>query len=122
MRTLATIFALLLLSALAAGCSDDESSAAYTIIPFAPDGAQFDSTGIFGLNDAGDVVGAVDTGDGQVSYHLDLNTGTYTLLPGRVWSINGYGEIAGTVSGDPATDGYYLSALGAEPVPLTPLT
>ena len=100
----------------------EEPSGGYTIIPFAPDGVQFDSNGIFGLNDAGDVVGVVGTADGQSSYHLDLDTGTYTPLPGRVWSLNGYGDIVGTVSAnDETTDGYYLSAPGAEPVLLTPL-
>jgi hypothetical protein len=94
--------------------------AAYTVIAFAPDGVQFDASSIWGLNDAGDVVGNVTTENGTVSYHLDLNTGSYTSLPGIAWAVNDLGEIVGTTFAQDA--GYYLSTFDAVPVPLEPLT
>ena len=104
------------------GGNDGGSTAAYTIIPFAPDGVQLISSGVAELNDAGEAVGVVDTANGQSSYHLDLDTGTYTALPGRVWDINNSGEIVGTVPTDlDTTEGYYLSSPGADLLPLATL-
>jgi hypothetical protein len=68
------------------------------------------------------VVGVVNTANGQTSYHLALNTGTYTVIPGRAWSVNNCREIAGTLPADgDDRDGYYLGSLDAGAIALPPL-
>jgi hypothetical protein len=102
---------------------------AYTIIPFAPDGVTVEETNVVDLNDVGEAVGYVTNANGpwelSSSYHVDLGTvpETYTHIPGIVWAINNSSEMVGFTSDEENPRlGYYLSELGAVPMPLNPLT
>jgi hypothetical protein len=93
---------------------------AYTILPFAPLGVESRSTETSDLNEVGEVVGRADSNEGgTTSWHLDLLSGEYTLLPGYVAAINNVGQMVGQTS-DYWT-AYFLADVNADPVLIPPL-
>jgi hypothetical protein len=99
--------------------------ATHSIIPF--DAGSTDSvfSDVNDLNDVGHAVGWVHSADEYPSYHLDLASGVYTLLPGDATAINNLGNIVGNTNtqggGTEPNLGYYMSSLTAQPVILPPL-
>lgn len=97
---------------------------AFAIVPFAPAGAASTRTDIEDLNETGGVIGRVlPAHEGFASWHLDLDTGDYSPLPGHALALNNTGQFVGRYF-DFAPDtsiGMFLADVDAEPVALPPL-
>lgn len=90
----------------------------YSIMPFAPLGANSQRTGVTDVNNVGEVIGFAESSNHEyTNWHLDLTTGTYTQLPFRGDAINNKGEIVTTSNGT----AYFIRGLGADPISLPPL-
>lgn len=92
---------------------------AYTILPFAPLGADSQDTNITDLNDVGEVIGIANTSGSTTYWRLDLLSGAYTQLPGLFVAINNAGQMVGQTADD--RSGLFQHDPGAAPVFLPPL-
>jgi hypothetical protein len=80
----------------------DDSSAAYTIVPFLPPDFESVRSQVADLNETGQAVGKAEldgTAAGDLAVHLDIATGNYTVLQGgsRANGVNNLNQIVGSV-------------------------
>jgi uncharacterized membrane protein len=108
------------LEALAVKPVTPSKSAAYTIVPFMPDGSTSKASNVADINDHGQAVGKLEYADGvHEAIHRDVD-GVYTTLVGGTFAngINNSNEVVGTNG----TSALFWSSPQALPISLPPLS
>ena len=131
-RTVLTITALLLAFGITHAGKPDKpdrpggggGSAPYAIIPFLPPDLDTVGSQVTDLNEVGQAVGRADlVAGGEQALHLDIASGTYTVLAGgrAAMGVNNFNQTVGVALLPDATVAQFWSSPTADPVSLPPL-